>query len=425
MRILVIGSGGREHALVWKITQSDEPHTVFAAPGNAGIASLAECVPLSVNDLDALIEFAAGQSIDLVVVGPEAPLAEGLADRCRSGGIPVFGPGRAAARLESSKIFSKEFCGRHGIPTAAFEICQSPDAVRASAASRDNTCVVKADGLAAGKGVFVCRSAEDVESAIDAMFIARAFGDAAQRVIVEDCLVGEEASILALVDGHSFRLLESSQDHKAAYEGDTGPNTGGMGAYSPAPVITPALKSEIETRIIEPVVRGMKAEGHSFAGILYAGLMIVDGEPQVLEFNVRFGDPETQPILMRMASDIVPYLMACSQGTLDQLPPLHWHDEPAVCVVLASGGYPGSYTKGYPITGLNRYESTPSSMIFHAGTAFNPDRDIVTSGGRVLGVTAMGATVQAACRRVYDMVHSIHFKDMYYRKDIAHRALNR
>lgn len=425
MRILVIGSGGREHALVWKIKQSGADHAVFAAPGNAGISELAECIAYGVDDLDNLVGFARTEAMDLVVVGPEAPLAQGLCDRLRDAGIPAFGPDRAAARLESSKIFCKEFCDRHRVPTAPFDVCKTPDAVRKAAVARRNQCVVKADGLAAGKGVFVCRCREDIENAIQAMFITRSFGDASRRVIVEDCLEGEEASILALVDGTDFILLESSQDHKAVYEGDRGPNTGGMGAYSPAPVITRTLKSEITERVIAPVVSGMHNEGHPFMGVLYAGLMIVDGHPQVLEFNVRFGDPETQPVLMRLATDIVPLLQACTRGELHTVPPLEWHPQPAVCVVMASGGYPGTYGKGHEITGLEQTEKMDAVTVFHAGTARDPDDRIITAGGRVLGVTAMGDTIRDACRRAYEGVDVIRFKDRYFRRDIAHRALNR
>ncbi|MCD4655256.1 phosphoribosylamine--glycine ligase, partial [bacterium] len=386
MRILVIGSGGREHAIVWKLAQSVDKHEIIVAPGNAGIASLAECVDIRPEEIDRLIEFALDRAIELVVVGPEVPLAMGMTDRMRLHEIKVFGPTQAAAKLESSKIFAKEFCNRHSIPTAAFEICDSADTVQKSAAARKYNCVIKADGLAAGKGVFVCSSITDVTEAIHALFISQVFGDAANKVIVEDCLIGEEVSILALVDGESFIILESSQDHKAAWEGDKGPNTGGMGAYSPAPVITKKLRSVIEKNIIYPTVQGMKAEGNPFTGVLYAGLMIVSGVPWVLEYNVRFGDPETQPVLMRLKTDLTPLLLACSEGKLSDHRDLQWTAEPAVCVVLTSSGYPGSYKKGFVISGFEQFKDSVNTTVFHAGTKFDQQHRVISAGGRVLGV---------------------------------------
>lgn len=423
MKILVIGSGGREHALVWKLAQSEE-NTLFAAPGNAGIAKDAVCIDIKADDVTALVDFAQKQAIELVVVGPEAPLAMGIVDQMREAGIDAFGPTRRAAQLESSKLYSKEFCQRHNIPTASFDICKTPEEVRAAAENRQNFCVVKADGLAAGKGVFVCDTSQAVETSIDAMFVNQSFGDAAASVIVEDRLVGEEASILILVDGSDYVILESSQDHKAIYDGDKGPNTGGMGAYCPAPVIDQELRDKIEESVVIPTVNGMKSEGNEFTGVLYAGMMIVDRDPWVLEYNVRFGDPETQPVLMRLTSELAPLLKACATGNLAAQPALTWSDDPAVCVVLASGGYPGTYQKGYEIRGLDQIDCMDDVIVFHAGTKQENDK-VVTSGGRVLGVTSIGKDIKHACAKVYEAVEKIRFDGCYYRNDIAHRALNR
>ncbi|MGB3974795.1 MAG: phosphoribosylamine--glycine ligase [bacterium] len=425
MKVMVIGSGGREHALVWKLSQSAIVKRLYAAPGNAGIAQHAECIDIKADDIDALARYASKSAIDLVVVGPEAPLALGLSDLLKTHKVLVFGPNAAAAMLESSKAAAKNFCMRHGIPVAGFDICSSPDEVLECAAKRLNTCVLKADGLASGKGVFVCRSSESVRQAVDALFITGEFGKASSRVLVEDLLKGEEASILALVDGKSYIILESSQDHKAAFDNDQGPNTGGMGAYSPTPVVTPDILKLIENTIINPAVSGMASEGNPFVGVLYAGLMIQEGIPKLLEFNVRFGDPETQPLLYRLQSDLGELLLATAQGDLHRHPKLKWSSDPAVCVVMASGGYPGKYRKGLEITGLEDVATFPNTIVFHAGTKKDDKGRYFTNGGRVLGVTGSGGTIQEACSTVYRAVHSIHFTGGFYRSDIAYRALAR
>jgi phosphoribosylamine---glycine ligase len=425
MKVLVIGSGGREHALIWKLSQSTVINRLYAAPGNAGIALHAECIDIQADDLDAIVKFSVASALDLVVIGPEAPLALGLADRLKAERVPVFGPTAAAARLESSKAFARKFCLRHNIPGADFEICVTAREALESAKKRSNTCVLKADGLAAGKGVFVCRTAGDVENAVAALFESGDFGSASSTVIVEDLLSGEEASIFVLVDGRSYIILESSQDHKAVFDNDQGPNTGGMGAYSPAPVVTSDVLKRIKNTIIHPAVSGMSAEGYPFTGVLYAGLMIQDGVPRLLEFNVRFGDPETQPLLFRLQSDLGALLKACASGELHRHPPIQWSPNPAVCVVMASGGYPGKYKKGFEITGLDTVESWPDTMVFHAGTNRDFEGRNITSGGRVLGVTGSGLTIKQACLTAYKAVHQIHFTNCFYRTDIAYRALAR
>ncbi len=425
MRVLVIGSGGREHALVWKLSQSDIVKRLYAAPGNAGIAQQAECIDIKADDIDALAKFANRYCMDLVVVGPEAPLALGLADLLKNRNIPVFGPNASAAMLESSKIAAKNFCSRHNIPVADFDVCETAEKTIAFAAKRSNKCVLKADGLAAGKGVFVCKSLENVQQAVKAFFTTGEFGQASSRILVEDMLEGEEASILALVDGKTYVILESSQDHKAAFDNDQGPNTGGMGAYSPAPVVTDDILKKIENTIINPTVSGMASEGNPFIGVLYAGLMIQNGIPKLLEFNVRFGDPETQPLLYRLQSDLGKLLLATAQGDLHRHPKLQWSPDPAVCVVMASGGYPGKYKKGVEITGLEDVSTYPNTMVFHAGTERDANGRYVTCGGRVLGVTGSGKTIKEACSTAYRAVRNIHFTDSFYRTDIAHRALIR
>ncbi|MBN1879533.1 phosphoribosylamine--glycine ligase [bacterium] len=425
MKILVIGSGGREHALAWKLRQSPLVSELLVAPGNAGISRDARCIPVQVNRMDDIVELARQSDIDLVVVGPEAPLSLGLTDKLMAAGINVFGPTACAARLESSKAFAKDFCLRHSIPTASFGICLTKADVLNEAEARRNFCVIKADGLAAGKGVFVCRSFDDVESAIRSLFDPNQFGTAASKIIVEDLLDGEEVSILAIADGNHYVILDTSQDHKAAYDNDKGPNTGGMGAYSPAPVVTPSLMQTIENTIIQPAVQGMKSDGTPFSGVLYAGLMIVNNRPEVLEFNVRFGDPETQPLLMRLDSDLAELLSAAASGHLNHHYKLKWSSDSAVCVIMASGGYPGVYEKGFPITGLDEVEAVKDMKVFHAGTAFDETGNVVSSGGRVIGITAKGKSVRSACDLAYKTINKINFKNCFYRTDIAHRALAR
>ncbi|ROR29588.1 phosphoribosylamine--glycine ligase [Inmirania thermothiophila] len=423
-RILVVGGGGREHALAWKAAQSPEVARVYVAPGNAGTARepKVENVPIGAEDLHGLLHFATEAGIDLTLVGPEAPLVAGIVDRFRQAGLSIFGPTQAAARLEGSKAFTKDFLTRHGIPTADYAVFEALEPALAHLRARGAPIVVKADGLAAGKGVTVARTLEEAEAAVRACFEG-AYGAAGRRVVIEECLEGEEASFICLVDGSHVLPLASSQDHKPVGDGDTGPNTGGMGAYSPAPVVTEAVHARILREVIEPTVRGMAAEGEPYTGFLYAGLMIApDGTPKVLEYNVRFGDPETQPILMRLRSDLVALCEAALAGRLGRIE-AEWDPRAALGVVMAAGGYPGPYRKGDPIEGLP--ETEPEDVkVFHAGTAERGGR-VVTSGGRVLCVTALGETVAAAQARAYQWVERIRWPGCHYRRDIGFRALAR
>jgi phosphoribosylamine--glycine ligase len=421
MKVLLVGGGGREHALAWKMAQSPLRPQMFAAPGNAGIEQLCTCQDIAAGDIDALTAFAREEGIDFTVVGPEAPLEDGLVDRFQEHGMAVFGPTRAAARLETSKVFAKQFMDRHGIPTAAAEVFDDPREARRAIRAGQPPVVIKADGLAAGKGVIVARSIDEALQAIDRIMVQRVFGDAGRRVIVEECLQGEEASILALVDGRRHLTMIASQDHKPAFDGDRGPNTGGMGAYAPAPVVTGAIMRRVEEEILSPAVAGMAAEGSPFQGVLYAGLMITRDGPRVIEFNCRFGDPEIQAVVPTMQDDLLPLMLDASAGDLTSWEGLHF-DGAAVCVVMASGGYPGSYHKGYHIEGLE--QEIPDCVVFHAGTR-REDSRVLTNGGRVLGVTGLGPDVAEACRRAYRAVESITFQDAWYRSDIAHRALRR
>jgi phosphoribosylamine--glycine ligase len=421
MKILVVGGGGREHALCWKLSSSPVVTEVICAPGNGGIADCARCVPTPAADVDGLVALARHENVDLVVVGPEAPLVAGLVDRLDEAGIPAFGPSAAAARLEGSKAFSKEFMERHGIPTARFSAHEVLDDALAEIDRRSGPCVVKADGLAAGKGVILCASPAEARDAVRAILRDGAFGIAGARVVIEDFLSGEEASILAICDGTDFITLMAAQDHKAAYDGDTGPNTGGMGACCPAPVVTPALRQQIIEQVIAPTVRGMAADGHPFRGILYAGMMIDGDRISVLEFNVRFGDPECQPLLAMLESDLAPVLLAAARGELKGTT-LAWRDGAALCVVLAAGGYPGNYNTGDVITGLAEATAVPRAVVFHAGTRSEGGL-IHTAGGRVLGVTGTGASLREAADSAYAACDCIHFNGMRLRRDIGHRAL--
>jgi len=423
MRILVVGSGGREHALVWAIGASTLCDALYCAPGNAGIAREATCVPIKADDIDGLIRFARDKKIDFVVVGPEAPLVAGLVDRLEEAGIKAFGPSAGAAELEGSKGFMKDICRKYGVPTAEYRRFTDAAAAKAYIRDRGAPIVVKAGGLAAGKGVVVAQSVAEALEAVDDMMVARRFGGAGAELVVEDCLIGEEASFLALVDGETALPLASAQDHKAVGEGDTGPNTGGMGAYSPAPVVTQALVDEVMERVIRPTVRGMAAEGRPFKGILYAGLMVTKKGPLVLEFNVRFGDPECQALLIRLKSDLLPALIASRDGVLKTFD-LRWHDEKSVCVVMAAKGYPGDYKTGTEIRGLEKADAMPGVKVFHAGTV-EKDGKILAQGGRVLGVTARGTTVAEAQKRAYAAVDAIEWPEGFCRRDIAWRALAR
>jgi phosphoribosylamine--glycine ligase len=423
VKVLVLGSGGREHALTWKIAQSPLVDSIFCAPGNPGMAKIAQCLPFSVNDFDALTNFAEENSIDLVVVGPEDPLADGIVDRFKSVGIRAFGPSANAAQLEASKAFAKEFMKRHNIPTAAYGEFDNAADAEAYVREQGAPIVIKADGLAAGKGVTVAQTVDEAVAAIKEIMIDQVFGDAGARVIVEECMFGEEASIFALCDGDHLIALASSQDHKPAYDGDTGPNTGGMGAYSPAPVVTDALFDQIREEVLEACVQGMKADGNPYTGVLYAGLMMTETGPRVVEFNCRFGDPETQVVLPRMKSDIVPLMIACCDGTLaDQ--ELEWEDRECVTVVMASGGYPKAYEKGKVITGIEDAESDDTCMVFHAGTT-EKDGALITNGGRVLNVTAYGQNIGSAIESAYKGVNAIHFDGAFTRSDIGKKALDR
>jgi phosphoribosylamine--glycine ligase len=423
MRVLVVGGGGREHALVWKIRQSPLVKEVYCAPGNAGIARHARCVPIGVGDLQELVEFARRERIDLTVVGPEEPLVKGITERFQQEGLPIFGVSSKAAILEGSKSFAKQLMKRYGIPTAQFEIFREPEEARNYVKSKGVPLVLKADGLAAGKGVFVCRSLEEAYKAIEEIMVRRSFGQAGEKIVIEDCIEGEEASFLAITDGETVVPFPAAQDHKAVFDNDKGANTGGMGAYSPAPVITDSLAKRLMEDIMLPTVKAMAQEGRPYKGILYAGLMISKGEPKVLEFNVRLGDPEAQPLLVRLKSDLVPLLLAALEGGLAKINPV-WEDGAAVCVVMASGGYPGPYQKGKIISGLNEAESMEGVVVFHAGTKWENGR-FLTDGGRVLGVTARGQQVAEAIEKAYKAVEKINWEGVHYRKDIGQKALRR
>ncbi|MDD5459509.1 MAG: phosphoribosylamine--glycine ligase [Phycisphaerae bacterium] len=421
MNVLLVGNGGREHAIAWKLSQSKKLSNLFIAPGNPGTAKLGKNIPIT--DYNDLLNFAKDQKIGLVVIGPEAPLADGLADMFEAAGIKAFGPSKDAARLEADKAFSKQLMRSCSISTAEGRVFDRFEDAKAYIASRDEPVVVKASGLAAGKGVFVCDDPADGINAAEKIMCDKIFGEAGNLVVVEDKLLGQEASILAFVDGHNIYVMESAQDHKPIGDGDTGPNTGGMGAYSPAPIVTEKLLSQINKEVLVPIVDGMNRSGSPYKGVLYAGLMLTAGGPRVLEFNVRFGDPETQPILMRLKSDLLEVMLAVCGGRLDEIT-LKWDQRPAVCIVMASGGYPGDYEKGKVITGIEEAEELGDVVVFHAGTALK-DGKVVTSGGRVLGVTALGDTIENAQRQAYKAVDKIKFEGAYYRKDIAAKAITR
>ncbi len=426
MKVLIIGGGGREHALAWKTAQSPRVETVFVAPGNAGTAlePKVQNVQVGATDVPALVSFARDHEVDLCIVGPEAPLVAGVVDAFRAAGLRCFGPSRAAAELEGSKAFTKDFLSRHGIPTAEYQTFSDIDAARDYIRSRGAPIVVKADGLAAGKGVVVAQSIDEAISAAEDMLEGNVFGDAGARIVVEEFLAGEEASFIVMVDGEHILPLASSQDHKARDDGDVGPNTGGMGAYSPAPVVTEELHARVMREIIEPTVRGMAADGRIYTGFLYAGLMIMpDGSPKVLEFNCRLGDPETQPIMLRLQSDLVELCEAAIDGQLDRCS-LQWDPRSSVGVVMAAAGYPGSYRKGQPISGLPEQE-LEGRKVFHAGTDLNSEGAVVTNGGRVLCVCALGDTVAEAQRRAYELVDQIHWDGAFCRRDIGYRAIAR
>lgn len=425
MKVLVIGSGGREHALAWKAAQSPAVETVYVAPGNAGTAREAklENIAIGVEDIEALVAFARDKAVDLTIVGPEAPLVIGVVDAFEAAGLRCFGPRKGAAQLEGSKAFTKDFLARHHIPTADYANFTDIDKALAYLKAKGAPIVIKADGLAAGKGVIVAMNEAQAEAAVKDMLAGNAFGEAGHRVVIEEFLEGEEASFIVMVDGEHILPMATSQDHKRVGEGDTGPNTGGMGAYSPAPVVTSEVHERIMREVIEPTVRGMAAEGNPYTGFLYAGLMIAaDGAPKVIEYNCRFGDPETQPIMMRLKSDLVALCDAALERKLDTVS-AEWDERAAMGVVLAAGGYPGSYTKGDVINGLDGADST-DAKIFHAGTA-EQDGKVVTAGGRVLCATALGSTVSEAQHKAYALADKISWNGMFMRRDIGYRAIAR
>jgi phosphoribosylamine--glycine ligase len=425
-KVLLVGSGGREHALAWKLASSPRLTALHAAPGSDAIAELATChSDVSAGDVDALVRLALGLAVDLVVVGPEEPLARGLADRLEQAGVAVFGPSRAAARLESSKAFARQFMRRHGIPGAEFRVFDDEAAARAFVRARGGPCVVKADGLAAGKGVAVCDGPDAAEAALAEIMGGRRFGAAGSRVVIEERLFGEEASYYAVSDGRHVVTLAAAQDHKRALDGDRGENTGGMGAYSPTPVLDAAAEKRVLEEIVHPTLRGMAAEGSPYRGVLYVGLMLdAAGAPRVVEYNARFGDPETQPLVLRLQDDLLPLLLAAARGGLEKLPAPAFRDA-AVCVVLASGGYPRDYAVGKPISGLEALAGEPDVVVFHAGTRRRADGGFETAGGRVLGVTALAPCVGEARERAYAAADRIRFDAMHLRRDIAARALAR
>jgi phosphoribosylamine--glycine ligase len=422
MKVLVIGQGGREHALAWKLAQSPSVSAVLCAPGNAGTERVGRNVDIQATDTERLVKFAAAERIDLTVVGPEGPLVAGLVDSFQQAGLKAFGPTKKAAEIEGSKVFSKELMRRANVPTADFRVFDDPKAALAYVEERgDQPLVVKADGLAAGKGVVLCASKPEAFKAVRQIMVEKIFGEAGERLVIEERLTGQEASILAIVDGNTIVPLEASQDHKPAYDDDRGPNTGGMGAYSPTPVVTPELMDQIIEKALVPTVHALKKEGRLFRGVLYAGLIITNQGPKVLEFNARFGDPEAQPVLMRLKSDLAAILLAAAEGRLKDVPELVWDPRPAVCVVMAAEGYPGAYEKGAPIRGIDEAEKLADVKVFHAGTARHGDR-IVTNGGRVLGVTALGENVPAAKLRAYQAVKCIRWDGAWCRKDISDKA---
>jgi phosphoribosylamine--glycine ligase len=422
MRVLIVGGGAREHALAWQLAQ-DEGVEVIGAPGNAGIAAIGRIVDVDPTDAAQVVALAEKERADLVVVGPEAPLVAGVVDALRAHGIDAFGPDREAAQLEGSKIFSKEFMARHDIPTAGFAVFDDADAATAYIEEANRPLVVKADGLAAGKGVIVAKDSAEAIAGVDRIMRERAFGAAGDRVLIEECLIGQEVSYHVVSDGSRFIALAPAQDHKRAFDGDQGPNTGGMGAYSPPPVVTAEVERKILERVIEPTLRGMTTEGRPFRGALFVGLMIVDGEPMVLEYNTRFGDPECQTLMMRWKGSILPLIQGSARGDFAGLAP-EWEAPASLCVVLASGGYPGRYEKGKPIHGLDEAAALPQVTVFHAGTALDGDQ-VVTSGGRVLSVTAIGQTIDEAAERAYAAVDRIEFEGKQVRRDIGHRARTR
>ncbi len=422
MKLLVVGGGGREHAFAWKFANSERVEKIYCAPGNAGTAEVAENLDIMSDDLDGLARFARRERIDLTVVGPEMPLVAGIVERFERDDLKIFGPSKQAAELEGSKVFSKNLMRRHGIPSADYQVFEDLEKARTYIESRGEKLVVKADGLAAGKGVIVCDTPEEALAAAERV-LGGEFGTAGARLIVEERLRGEEASIIALTDGTTIAPLASSQDHKAVFDGDKGPNTGGMGAYSPAPVVTPEVMERVISSVLVPTIHAMKKEGRPYKGVLYAGIMVTAQGPKVLEFNVRMGDPETQPLLVRLKTDLAMLLEAVVDDRLGEVE-IEWDERPAVCVVMASGGYPGAYEKGREISGLDAAAEVPDAVVFHAGTA-EKNGKVLTAGGRVLGVTALGDDIEKAIGRAYEATKLITWEGVHYRSDIGAKAIGR
>lgn len=423
MDILVIGGGGREHAIVWALRKSPKAGTIYCAPGNAGIGQIAECVPIAVHEFDKLTAFAADKNVGLVVVGPDDPLADGIVDAFEAKNIPVFGPRKNAAEIEGSKTFMKDLLHKYGIPTASYEKFDNHEAALAYLNTQQAPIVIKADGLAAGKGVTVARTMEEARQALHDIMVAKVFGESGAQVVIEQFLEGQEMSILSFVDGETVRPMPAAQDHKPIFDGDRGPNTGGMGTYSPLPHIDPAIVEKAIETIVKPTAKALVAEGRPFRGVLFAGLMIQpDGTPTTVEFNARFGDPETQVVLPRLKSDLLDIFLAAVNGTLADVD-IEWSDRAAVCVILASEGYPGSYPKGRPINGLEMSTDEEDAVVFHAGTALNEQGQYVTSGGRVLGVVGLGADIAEARQKAYEKAERITFEGKQNRTDIAAKAL--
>ncbi len=423
MKVLVVGGGGREHALVWKISQNPDVKKIYCAPGNAGISKHAECVNIAASDIDALLDFAKRNNIDITVVGPEDPLVRGIVDIFEKNNLKIFGPTKDGAILEGSKVFSKNLMKKYNIPTADFKVFDNLNLAKEYIREVAYPVVVKADGLAAGKGVIICKNYEDAEKALIDIMDKKIFGDAGDKVVIEDCLVGEEASFIAITDGETILPFDSSQDHKPVFNNDEGPNTGGMGAYSPAPVVTEEIYGKIMDRVMKPLLNGFKQEGIDYKGVIYAGLMIVNEEPFVLEFNCRFGDPETQPLLTRLESDLIEIINASIEGNLKDVEnSVKWSQDASVCVVMASGGYPKKYEKGIEINGLDEVDKMENVIVFHAGTKFHNGK-IVTNGGRVLGVTALAPTINTAIDKAYEAVNKISWNNVHFRTDIGKKAL--
>lgn len=423
MKVLVVGSGGREHALVWKIAQSPMVKKVYCVPGNPGISEVAECVDIDAENIEGLYNFALKKKIDLTVVGPEDVLVAGIVDRFKDGHLNIFGPNKRASVIEGSKVYAKTIMKKYGIPTADFKVFDDLKHAKKYISTCDFPLVIKADGLAKGKGVFVCKTLEEADRHIDDIMKEKIFGYAGERIVIEEFLSGEEVSILAITDGKTIVPLSSVQDHKAVYEGDKGPNTGGMGAYSPVPFVTDDLQSSIEENILVPIVHALKKENRPYKGVIYAGLMITNAGPKVLEFNARFGDPETQVLLMRMKSDLMPLLLSTVKNNIEEVE-IEWHDGVSVCVIMASKGYPDKYEKGLPVFGLEAVKSVNNVQVFHAGTAIK-DGKVVTNGGRVLGVTILERDLEKAQKNVYEAIKKLSFDGAHYRKDIGTKAINK